>query len=353
MPKSDVERAAEYWSKQGTWIPGRGLFWAELPAVQQRLNCKASGKADVGWVQYTLERHFAGRLPLGRCLVLGCGEGGLERALAKRNAFAECDALDIAQGSIAKATELARQAGYEHINYTLCDVNAVALPARYYDAVWAAAAVHHFERLEHVFDEVATSLKPGGLFILHEYVGPNRFQFPARQRQVIEACFGLLPSDYRRLIREKTGSNSPPPERSMHQMAMRILAKLRDGDLLNAVWRRVRQWRAASSGVPTKVSVNLPTPSTVRVGDPSEAVRSADIMPLLQQHFDIAEFKPLGGTILQFLLADIAGNFEGEMGQRWLDTLFIIEDLLLDSGDLASDFAYIVAAPKGSDRVAV
>lgn len=126
--------------------------------------------------------------------------------------------------------------------------------------------------------------------------------------------------------------------------------KWRDGDLLAAVGRRLRLLRAARAGVALeKTTANLPTARSVIAVDPSEAVRSAEIVPLLRQHFDIREYKPLGGTILQFLLADIAGNFEpDEAGARLLEMLFAIEDALIDAGHIESDFAYIVAAPKAS-----
>lgn len=75
---------------------------------------------------------------------------------------------------------------------------------------------------------------------------------------------------------------------------------------------------------------------------PPEAVRSSAIVPLLEQHFEIVAFKPLGGNILQFLLAGIAGNFRTPEGERLLAMLFSIEDALLAAGELESDFAYIV-----------
>ena len=43
---------------------------------------------------------------------------------------------------------------------------------------------------------------------------------------------------------------------------------------------------------------------------------------VVPRDFDIIELKPLGGSILQFLLADIAGNFQDEGGERLLDMLF-------------------------------
>jgi hypothetical protein len=67
----------------------------------------------------------------------------------------------------------------------------------------------------------------------------------------------------------------------------------------------------------------------------------------LNRYFDIVEYKPLGGSLLQFLLDGIASNFrDSEKGETLLDLLFTIEDSLMSAGELGSDFAYIVAQPK-------
>ncbi len=351
---SNLRRTAEHWEAQGSWEDGRGLYWLELEAVRRRLNLKVTGRPESDWVRHTLERHFEGHLPLQRCLSLGCGEGGLERQLASLGVFVACDAFDVAAGSIANAQTLARQAGYEHIAYRVEDANNMQLPAQTYDAVWASGAVHHFERLEHVFTQLAAALKPGGLFILNEYVGPSRFQFPSYQRQTIQACLDLLPSTYRQLsssvVQAHLSGDEARPHMIPRGMPQKLLDKWRDGDLLAAVGRRLRLLRAARTGAfLEKTLANLPSERSVIAVDPSEAVRSAEIVPVLRQYFDILEFKPLGGTILQFLLADIANNFQqDEVGARLLEMLFAVEDALLDAGQLDSDFAYIVAAPKMS-----
>lgn len=47
--------------------------------------------------------------------------------------------------------------------------------------------------------------------------------------------------------------------------------------------------------------------------------------------------------MLQFLLTDIAGNFQTPEGEQWLTWLLDLEELLLAQGEVQSDFAYIVA----------
>lgn len=192
-----LDRTAEHWATP--WESGLGLHWTDLPAVQRRLNWMVSGDGAEDWLAYTLRRHFAGRLPLARCYSLGCGHGEIERQLARLGAFTACEASDLSTGAIDVAQRTAHAEGFDNIVYAVADANILALPAQAYDAIWAHASVHHFERLEHVFATVARALKPGGLFILNEYIGPSRFQFPPAQRQAIQACLDLLPPAYRRL----------------------------------------------------------------------------------------------------------------------------------------------------------
>lgn len=270
---NDASRTASHWDDD-PWNTGETRFWLQLPSVQRRQAIKESGRPDSDWIDYTLQTYLAGRLPLTRCLSLGCGRGRVERQWAERQAFLACDA--------------------------------------------------------------------------YEYVGPNRFQFPAYQRQVIQACLDLLPPAYRRLSQQTAQAKLGGGDVLPRDLRQRLLDKWRDGDLLAAVGRRLRLLRAARTGAALeKTTANLPTERSVIAVDPSEAVRSAEIVPVLQQYFDLVELRPLGGTILQFLLADIAGNFQqDEAGAQLLEMLFAIEDALMAAGHLDSDFAYIVAAPR-------
>jgi ubiquinone/menaquinone biosynthesis C-methylase UbiE len=338
---TELQITAQHWSEQPDW--NSGIHWVELPAVQRRLNAKVSGDTATDWIFYTLQHYFPKRLPLERCLSLCCGKGALERRLADLGAFESCDAYDIAPGCIAEAQTHAAQAGYTRIHYAVADVNTLTLNSEQYDLILGNASIHHITALEAVFEQAACALKPDGFFVLNDYVGPSRFQFSPRQKEVVRACWTLLPPAHRQPVaaavveRQRIVSQRRP----LTWYVRRLWEKVRDGDLLATVQRRLALRRGES-----RSQLHFPSARDVAATDPSEAARSAEIVPLLKQCFEIVEFKPLGGTILQFLLADIAGHFQSPEGERLLKMLFKIEDVLLESGELQSDFAYIVARPR-------
>jgi SAM-dependent methyltransferase len=299
--RSAAARVGEHWGKHaGAWRQGGAMHWTELEAVQQRINRRVSGDPLVDPYQHVLRTYFADRLPVERAATLGCGTGELERGLVQYGFCARHDAFDIAEESVRKAREAARQAGLEHIHYEVGDVNRIELPAQAYDCVWGVHSIHHLAALEHVFGQVRRALKPGGYFVLNEFVGPTRFQWTDRQLEVINGVLHTLP------------------------------ARLRA--------------RCDGSGA-VKREVVRPTIAEMKSIDPSEAVRSAEILSLLPSFFEVVQVTGYGGTVLQMLLHEIAGNFQGGDGapSTILEAICDIEEALIDLGDLPHDFAVIVA----------
>jgi len=298
----DLEKVKQYWDQEsGTWEIGRGIHWTEHTAVQQRINQMVSGSPHTDpyrhLIAFLKSRGVA--LPLGRCLTLGCGGGELERGLAKYNLCRRHDAYDISPGSIELAQQTAHEQRLHHIDYQVADINRIAIPPDTYDVVFAVMSAHHFSDLEDIFSQVRRSLKPGGLFFLNEFVGPTKFQWTDRQLEIVNGLLQVLPPAYR---------------------------MMKDG-----------QW---------KTSVQRPTLPEMDAIDPSEAVRSGEILNALSLFFNIAEKKDYGGTILHLLLEGIAFNFNGApagSGMRLLQTLFDVEDQLLQLGDITSDFSVIIA----------
>ena len=82
--------------------------------------------------------------------------------------------------------------------------------------------------------------------------------------------------------------------------------------------------------------------------DPSEAVRSAEILPLLDDYFDIVEHKPYGGTLLHILLSHVLPvlDLDAPEDVEILRSLMREEREAIASGELPSDFVYVVATPR-------
>ena len=352
----NLKRAVEKWDDHYQNQRGKrlGLSWWEAgSAINEHINIKISRSPDTDWISYTLKTHFQGQLPLNRCLILGCGVGHLERRLGQLGAFEQCDAYDVSGKSIATARTLAQKEGLLNIHYHAADVNTLTLPSDSFDAIWISAAMHHFEALEHICEQMKHVLIPGGLLILFEYIGPNRFQFPARQKEVANLCLQILPEKYRLYVTQPAQLFSKRPDRKQgfHWHFSRVNDKIRDGSLLSTIRRHLRLRLAVGVNQATsKATIDFPSARSVMSDDPSEAIRSEDILAVLQQYFEIVEKKDWGGNIVQFLLHGIAGNFsdEDDESQALIRMLFNIEDTMIQCGEFESDFSYIVARAKGT-----
>lgn len=301
-----LKQTASHWGTEaGTWEIGRGIHWTEHIAVHERLNKKVSGDplkdAYQCFIDFLKEGGF--NFPLTCCLTLGCGAGDLERGISKYNFCLRHDAYDIADGAIKRAEEKAKAEGLTHIVYKVANINEIFLPSNTYDVVFGVSSIHHFEKLEHIFSEVRKALKTGGFFFLNEFVGPTKFQWTDKQLNIVNSLLQILPEKYR--------------------------VNKRDGGTIKTMYRR-------------------PTIEEMDSIDPSEAIRSEDILKVLPVYFEIVDKKDLGGAILPLLLQDIIGNFDYNNLQdmKLLNLLFNIEDTLMEIGEITSDFAVIIARKK-------
>jgi len=301
--QQDKSRTSEFWDREaGTWELGRGIHWTEHLAVQERFNLKTGGHIHRDlfiFLSELLEKEGC-QLPLERALTLGCGAGEFQRRLAGYNICLKHDGYDISGESIRIARKKAEGEGLTGLSYEVRDIDKISLPPDCYDLVFGIHSVHHFRELEYVFSEVRKTLKPGGFFILHEFIGPTRFQWSDRQLEIVNGLLNLLPERYLRNRKER-------------------------GTFIQTVGR---------PSIQDMISM-----------DPSEAVRSADIVKVLPEFFEIVEFKNLGGALLQLLLEGITGNFDYDNPEdmKYLKLFFEIEDLMMDLGEIPSDFAIIFA----------
>jgi len=278
---------ARHWSKGE-----KGHTWLDSAVINDLVAREISGDAGVYWLLHFRRRHAPETL--GLALNLGCGAGGLERnafAIGIARAFDSCD---ISRRAIEEAGRGEKIAG--PVNFICADINNIELGQNRYDAVFAVNILHHLTELEHVLDQVRRSLRPGGLFVIHEYAGPARFQWKEAQLRAVNEALDALPRKYR--INRRRGG----------------------------VKRRVYR----------------PILDETNPDSPFEAARSDEILQLIYERFECVERVDIGGALLHPLLEAIVANFDekSEEDRAMLEGLWNREKELMRQGVLVSDFVY-------------
>jgi len=271
-------------------------FWVSSPALQSHLNRTATGHPGVDWLSYVRTLHLPA--VLGRTLVIGCGNGDLERALASKDGVGTILAVDADPSAVERARRQAERAGPAAISHAVFDPERDALPDGPWDAILASDVLHHVLALEDLFARVHAALALGGRFVLVEYVGPNRFQYSEERLALAQRYFRLLPERLRR---------DPATGRTL--------------------WRRERI-----------------DPVRLERERPAEAARSEAILPLARRAFvPEAEYSG-GGGLLHPVLSGLVQNFGvgGSEEERLLEVLCAAEAHLSASGLVEDAFRIFV-----------
>ena len=287
---SKTERVSAAWGDKAEmriW-PGK---------LVRHTNKKISGDENESPVVYFTKKYLSGRDSV-TALSVGCGEGTHELEWAKTGMIARLDAFDLSDQRIQMAKRRAAEAKLDDIlKFEVRDIFNTKVEDNKYDLALAIASLHHFSPLEQSISKIAEVLKPGGLFYVNEFVGPRKWQWTDTQLAGASKMIKMIPRTYR---------------------------KRKNGFYLNRAWR----------------------PGLLRMyfSDPSEAVESDRIIPLLDKYFERVEFKPLGGAITQLVFGKIAHNFLNDDAETrtLIEMVLAEEESLLEEKLIESDFLYAV-----------
>jgi len=271
--------------------------WLDSPIVlETHFQPTISGFSKTNWLVGLAERL---RIPRnGRWLSLGCGTAGPEINAAKAHLFSTLVALDGSPKSVEEGRRQAAAAGVENIEFGTANLERLNLPRSVFDVVLMNMSLHHVKRLGRVLSRVNRALRPAGLFLINEFIGPRQFQFTDLQLRLVREFLGDLPQS----LRTQRGGE-----------------------------------------VKTEY-VRLPAEHWNRA-DPSEAIRSDRIVPEVSKRFRILERIDYGGTILNLLLENIVHNFDpsDEKDVAIVRLIARFEDVLMRAGIIPSDFTVMVA----------
>lgn len=292
-----TERAAEWWSDPDRNVPG--TQWLQIPGAQENMNRRATGDPEMDWVTHSagLLAQFAKPI---KALSLGCGFGVIERVLRRCDYCQLIHGVDVAEGAIEGARKAAQEEGLDGLTYEVADLNTAKLPKETYDVVYVHAALHHVFQLEHLLDQIKQTLKPGGLFVVNEYIGPSQMQFPRRDLELADAFLNAIPERYR----------SGPRFKGIKKEGLRLSL-----DEMNS-------------------------------SDPSESIRANEIVPLTASRFEVRHFSYIGGTLLFLIFSEISGNFKENDVEIMplVNALIVLDNFLIDNKVLPSYHVYMVCA---------
>ncbi len=235
-------------------------------------------------------------------LSLCCGFGEVERRVVSRLPSVEtCLGVDLAPGALDEAHARAAAQGLTGFTYECADLNRYLWPEAAFDLIIANGALHHLSALEDVLEGIDRALRPGGIVYANEHVGANRLDHSARQLELVNAAAHLVPPDLRK--------RTPVPfddTRLFPQVVNRLYARSIAGPRSSSGLRAralTALARAAfgPGGFRFGALYRSPAAKLAR-SDPSESVRSADILRLFQRQFPGAHVRPYGGGILAYAL---------------------------------------------------
>jgi SAM-dependent methyltransferase len=274
------------------------IYWNNFEKTISLWNEAISGDSNVSWIQH-LKLKYGN---FNTALFLNCGNGWVERALFEAGVINSAIGVDAGRSALDIAASEAEKIGmpYEYIRMDTNDFSADGMSV---DLVVNYAAMHHVACVNRVTRELRDCLVPDGLYVLMDYVGPHRNQYPWCMWSRIVELNEMLPPKFKNYLR-------------------------------------------------------YPHMKTMLATDPTEAIHSELQVDIMKRYFNIEEYVSLGGGIAYTILFENKVLFrerDTSEGKATLDRIFEEDHRLLTEIPESNLFAFSVSKPKarGADTLAL
>ena len=270
-------------------------YWNDLQVVKEYLNKLSTGNEKITWID-DLKVRFKQYLPFQKVLIVGCGNGWLERQLYDLGIGIEFDAFDVSEKYLDTAK---KEKGDRRINYFVSDINNMEnIKDAKYDAVFNFAILHHTTKVEYAIKKLSHTLKDGGLMFNWEYVGSPRNQYTNEHVKIMEEVMSKMPERFR----------------SKHRLRPHI--------------------------------------ENFRV-EPTEAIHSDLIIPMFRKYFDVIHERELNGGVAYQILWNNIDQFRDKSdkeAQKVLKMLLEEDQRLSKEKKVPILFWYSVGKSKQTER---
>jgi SAM-dependent methyltransferase len=288
-------KVSELWSSQFDKMRADASYWDNNSIVREHIYRLITGSQS-HWLPWLFNEYFKLAANFDRVLSIGCGDGAHELEILRTGKVKFLQAFDLSEGAVQTARKRLQDAGIPSSSYCIdvADANNLTEHFGKFDLILCIASAHHISNLEGLFGFVRKSLNQRAPFILLEFIGPTRFQWTDRQLDLIN----------------------------------RIL------DVLDPVYVK-RQG----------LLVGRPTEEEMIAYDPSEAVRSSDIMAVVSRYFEIECRRDYNGAIIHQLFPHLNAIFSDKKDSGFdsiIRLILLFEDVITKLGYLSPDFTLLV-----------
>jgi ubiquinone/menaquinone biosynthesis C-methylase UbiE len=367
LKQSEKYIIKERWSQEDKIVND---FYSFEPVRKYMLTCLSgneSEKIDNDWMEkWRVDTYLSDIMPVEKCLSICCGFGFKERILSKFNVFSHCTAIDLSEKAIREAHRLAEADNIYNIEYLKADIENITLEKKKYDLVYASGALHHIKNLEHVISLLYDSLRPGGILLSDEYVGPSYNQLTKRHREIINSVIHIIPKTHRYAIEHLF-----VPEFFRFRSWRRVLYELSRLIMfkpfgINFEIHDISKDTPYFKKLLIKTGKNLSKaflkmnsnrfkygklwdvyPKIANEKDPSEGIRSNEIIPIIKKTFGKnVEIKYYNCSILHYALDNKffkAYNPESQEDRQLFDMIVNIEKIMIERGEIPPILAHIFA----------
>ncbi|HFD11175.1 MAG TPA: class I SAM-dependent methyltransferase [Crenotrichaceae bacterium] len=267
----------------------RHQYWNNIPIVLEYICENYTGNKQKWWIADFKERYC--EQPFEHALVMMCGNGWVERELYDKGIARQFSAFDYLEDLLEKAR--AKKAG-RRIHYFQADANLLELEENKYDLIVNVAAMHHVQYINRMCRMLCWALKPEGVFVNTDYIGPHRNQYSQRHWHYVKKINAQLPQQYR------------------------------------------------------KQSLNKPRLGTMLHMDPSEAIHSELTIETITRYFDIVERHDTNGGVAYPLLTrnrNISKELTPDM-EKWVQYILQEDRKYTEAKKVPPLFSYFIAHPR-------
>lgn len=290
----DVAQAiARKWDKAEETHKKGGGAWHQDPSVVKEFESRqAAGSSS--FIEHVKQKFGT----FEKCISIGCGDGGIEVSIVEAGLCKYIRGIDLSPVRVSRATKRVPERLASSIEFAVENAET-QLHGQTFGVAFFFHSLHHIFDLEAMIEALSERIvKPNGYVIYQEYVGPVRYQFPESRRNLM---FNFIKHQ-----------ESTRPE-------------------LQPVFRMCSLYTGTQF-------LNVDAKAT-EVDDPSETVRSSDIVPVMHTRFKLVEDIPLGGSFFQWIFHNCYKALgASDVGKAVVMDMLSYEMKLIKLGTIPSDY---------------